>query len=352
MRQCLSERKIFPVNKILHSPFRLLITGIAVLIILFLYFVFLQPNNFEGTKKVVPVYRGESFERVVDSLEIHGVLSHPLLFKLGGELIGAPRKIKVGRYVFTSGRSNWEILHNIIDGTSVINPAVTIREGMRASQIAHLLCKEISIDSAKFMSYLSDTSLIGIPDCGAISLEGFLMPDTYDFYWQMDEKEVIERMLAEFRKFYVDSLRERTKQLKMSINEIVTLASIIEGETSRESERPLIAGLYYNRLHRRMKLEADPTIQYIINGPKRIHYNDLKIESPYNTYQNYGLPPGAINNPGRKAILAALYPEKSSYLYFVADGKGGHRFAKTLAEHIKNVYNYRRQRRLAEGKGG
>ena len=322
--------------------------GVAAFFILALYFLLFAPNNFEGDQKIVPIYRGEPFHHVVDSLSTYEVISHPLFFKLAGELINASNKIKVGRYVFRSGRSNWQILHNIIDGTSVVNPAVTVREGMRAAQIARLLHKNISIDSAKFMSYLSDTSLIGIPNSGAISLEGFLMPETYDFYWQMDEKAIIEEMLGEFRKFYVDSLQARAKKLKMTINEVVTLASIVEGETSLESERPLIAGLYYNRLRRRMKLEADPTIQYIINGPRRIRYNDLKIESPYNTYLNYGLPPGPINNPGRKSILAALYPEKTSYLYFVADGRGGHRFARTLAEHIRNVYEYRRQRRLAE----
>jgi UPF0755 protein len=320
----------------------------AALLLFFVYFLFLAPNNFEGKQKIVPVYRGESFDHVVDSLSGYEVISHPFFFKLAGEFLSASKKIKVGRYVFTSGRSNWAILRNIIDGTSVVNPSVTIREGLRASQIAHLLHKEISIDSAKFMNYLSDTSLIRLPNSGAISLEGFLMPETYDFYWQMDEKSAIEEMVNEFRKFYVDSLQQRTRKLKMTINEVVTLASIVEGETSLEYERPLIAGLYYNRVRRRMKLEADPTIQYIINGPRRIRYNDLKIESPFNTYLNYGLPPGPINNPGRKSILAALYPEKNSYLYFVADGKGGHRFARTLAEHIRNVYEYRRQRRLAE----
>ncbi len=346
----MSERRIFPINNLFKQRLPVLSLSAALAFSLFTYFLFFAPNRFEGPQKIVPVYKAEPFSYVVDSLDAHGVISRPFFFRLAGKLVGASGKIKVGRYFFTSGRSNWQILRNIIDGTSVVNPAVTVYEGMRAAQIARLLHKEISIDSAKFMSYLSDTSLIRIPNSGAISLEGFLMPETYDFYWQMDEKSAIEEMVNEFRKFYVDSLQQRTKELRMTINEVVTLASIVEGEAVLDYERPLIAGLYYNRLRRRMKLEADPTIQYIINGPRRIHYNDLKIESPYNTYQNYGLPPGPINNPGRKSILAALYPERNSFLYFVADGSGGHRFAKTFAEHLRNVREYRRQRRMAEEK--
>ncbi|MDE3059190.1 MAG: endolytic transglycosylase MltG [Bacteroidota bacterium] len=342
----MSERKILPIANTFIPSFRWLFGSVAV--ILFLFFLFLAPNNFQGGKKVVPVYRGEPFTHVVDSLDVHGVISRPFFFRLAGKIIGASSKVKAGRYVFASGLSNWKILHDIIDGTSVINPTVTVREGLRAMQIARLLHNEIGIDSAKFMGYVADTSLLGLRNCEAISLEGFLMPETYDFYWQMDEKAIVEEMVGEFRKFYVDSLQMRTKKLRVTINEVVTLASIVEGETARENERPLIAGLYYNRLRRRMKLEADPTIQYLINGPRRIHYDDLRIESPYNTYRNYGLPPGPINNPGRKSILAALYPKKNPYLYFVADGNGGHRFARTLAEHIRNVYEYRHQRRLEE----
>jgi UPF0755 protein len=158
-------------------------------------------------------------------------------------------------------------------------------------------------------------------------------------------------MLGEFRKFFADSLQRRARQIKMTINEVLTMASIVEGETILDRERPIIAGLYYNRLRRRMKLEADPTIQYIISdGPRRLLYLDLRTESPYNTYQKYGLPPGPINNPGRKSILAALYPAKHNYLYFVADGTGGHRFARTFEEHLKNVRAYRRARALVQSK--
>ena len=144
----------------------------------------------------------------------------------------------------------------------------------------------MGIDSVKLAQQFSDTSLIQLKNHGASSLEGFLLPDTYEFYWQVDEKEIVRDMLAEFRKFFSDSLQQQARKMKMTIRQVLTMASIVEGETVLDRERPVIAGLYYNRLHRGMKLEADPTIQYIIpDGPRRLLYNDLRIDSPYNTVQ-------------------------------------------------------------------
>jgi UPF0755 protein len=139
-----------------------------------------------------------------------------------------------------------------------------------------------------------------------------------------------------------DSLKLRAKELGYSVHEVLTLASIIEGETKKPEEMPVIAEVYYNRLKRGMKLEADPTIQYLIEGKwRRLLYKDLRKDNPYNTYMYYGLPPGPINNPGKTAILAALYPAEGDYLFFVADGNGGHKFARTYSEHLKNVREYR-----------
>jgi UPF0755 protein len=300
---------------------------------------------------VIPISRGETFAQAVDALAAAGLIGHPALFKLGGKVFGYAGKIKVGKYSFTSGVSNREILYAISTATSTANPAVTVFEGLRGTHIARILKREVGIDSAKFAQLLNDTSLIHLDHHGASSLEGFLMPETYEFYWQVDEKEIVHEMLSEFRRFFVDSLQRRARQMKMTLREVLTMASIVEGETILDAERPIVAGLYYNRLRRRMRLEADPTIQYVIpDGPRRLLYIDLKMKSPYNTYQNYGLPPGPINNPGRKSILAALYPERHNYLYFVADGTGGHRFAKTFDEHLKNVRSYRRARALAQTK--
>ena len=323
-------------------------TIVFLLLLLALYLMMWEPNSFEPSPKIVTVNRGENFSQVVDAFASSGLVAHPALFKIAGKAFGYGGKIKIGKYSFQSGVSNREILYAISTGTSTANPSVTIYEGLRGTLIAKILKREVGIDSARMILQFGDTSLIQLKNHGASSLEGFLLPETYEFYWQVDEKEIMRDMLAEFRKFFTDSLQQQARKMKMTIGQVLTMASIVEGETVLDQERPMIAGLYYNRLHRGMKLEADPTIQYIIpDGPRRLLYNDLRIDSPYNTYKKYGLPPGPINNPGRKSILAALYPAKHNYLYFVADGLGGHRFARTYGEHLKNVRAYRRAHAMA-----
>jgi UPF0755 protein len=171
------------------------------------------------------------------------------------------------------------------------------------------------------------------------------MPETYEFYWQDEEQNIVKRLVTEFREFWVDSLQKRMVMLGLTLNDVMTMASIVEGEAIYDSERPIIAGVYYNRLRIRMPLQADPTVIYAVSDhTRRLTRNDLKVNSPYNTYLRYGLPPGPINNPGKKSILAALYPQKHNFLYFVADANGRHRFAKNYSEHQSNVRLYRRAR--------
>ena len=152
-------------------------------------------------------------------------------------------------------------------------------------------------------------------------------------------------MVKKFNTVFNDSLKKRAKEISMSVHEVVTLASIIETEAGLDEERPLISSVFHRRLKLKRPLEANPTIQYALGSKRRILTEDLQIDSPYNTYTNPGLPPGPIASPGEKSLLAALYPAKTGYLYFMADGKGGHVFSKTLNEHIKAIRRYRKQRR-------
>jgi UPF0755 protein len=274
-----------------------------------------------------------------------GVVNHPLLFKIAGRILGDEGKIRSGKYSFESGISNLDLLCSMTEGRSFAHLSITFQEGIRSDQIAHLLQQEAGIDSAQFMKIVLDTSLIGIPGHDAVSLEGFLMPDTYEFSWQDDPRDAAGKMVKEFRAFFNDSLVRRCAELHCSIREVITVASIVEGETRVDSERSIVAGVYYNRLKKHMRLEADPTVRYLLPpGTRAVHYGDLDINSPYNTYRNYGLPPTPINNPGRSSILAALSPDHHQYLYFVADGNGGHRFARSFEDHLKNVRNYRKGR--------
>ncbi|HTX19463.1 MAG TPA: endolytic transglycosylase MltG [Bacteroidota bacterium] len=345
----MTESGSLPKNSRKNKRRTVLVSALSAAIIAGAVFLLLwMPNSFAPSPAVVTVSRGESFGQVVDAFAAAGVVNHPLFFKVAGRLFGYAGKIKIGKYSFQSGVSNHAMLYAISTGTSTANPEVTIFEGLRGAQIARILKREVGVDSLKLCALFQDTSLIHLRNSGASSLEGFLLPETYEFYWQVDEKEIVREMLSEFRKFFTDTLQRRAKEMHMTIDQVLTMASIVEGESVLDRERPIIAGLYYNRLRRHMKLEADPTIQFIIpDGPRRLLFEDLRIDSPYNTYENYGLPPGPINNPGRKSILAALYPDRNNFLYFVADGLGGHRFARTYEEHLRNVRAYRRARAAA-----
>jgi UPF0755 protein len=259
--------------------------------------------------------------------------------------------MKVGRYVFEDGISNYRILSSLHSGKSTVAISVTVPEGFTAKQIAGVLSHRIGSDSALFVSLVSDSSFAQQLGVEAASLEGYLMPETYQFYWQMDEQEIIRDFVKEFRKFYTDSLEGYVGKMGKTTREILTIASIVEGEAAVDSERAIIAGVFYNRLRKGMKLEADPTIQFIIeDGPRRVLYRDLTLDSPYNTYLYSGLPPAPINNPGKKSILAAINPARHNFLYFVSDGEGGHIFSKTYEEHQRAVQKYRRLRELVQSK--
>ena len=198
------------------------------------------------------------------------------------------------------------------------------------------------------MKLSSDKLFLRKLNINAPTIEGYLLPDTYYFYENVSPEEVLIRLNNEMEKLFDDQAKLQMKKLGLTKNEILTLASLVDGESNKVSEFRRIAGVYYNRIKKRIKLQADPTIQYLIRNKRKynkIYYKYLEIDSPYNTYKNYGLPPTPINNPGRDAVLAALYPEKHSLLFFVADGTGGHVFSKTSREHKRNVAKYRRWRR-------
>jgi UPF0755 protein len=310
------------------------------------YSVFLLPYHYNDPKgRVVTIPKGASFHTVVDSLIGSQVIRNRWAFQIAGRLLGYTKIIKTGKYLFVSGQSNLDILKDIRVGKSRMIIPVTIPEGWRMEQMARRYKREIGIDAEKFLALCHDSTFIHDRGIQAKSLEGYLMPDTYAFYWQTEEREILERMLDGFKHFYTDTLLEQQRGLKASQLEILTLASIVEAESSIGNERPVIAGVYWNRLKKRMRLEADPTVQYALGEGKKLSRQDLEFDSPYNTYQRYGLPPGPINNPGKTSIRAVLFPQRNDYLYFVATGVGGHHFANKFVDHQKNIMKYHRVRR-------
>lgn len=324
----------------MKRKYRIALFIAIVLLSLFVYELFFSPNYFEGDRSII-VSHGETFEDVIDSLISAGVISNRFYIKTAGKILGWTTLMQVGKYRFKSGISNYQILDNLHRGKTIETIMVTIPEGYRTTTIAKIFAQKLGIDSSRFMKFINDSIFARKLGVEAGNLSGYLMPKSYEFYWQTDEENIITTMVNEFWKDVDSSMFAQAKMRGKSIHEIVTLASIIELETAIDSERTIIAGVYYNRLKRKMRLQADPTVQYALGGePRRLTFSDLKIESPYNTYINYGLPPGPINNPGLASIKAALSPAKHRYLYFVATGEGGHRFSLTFDEHGKAKKKY------------
>ena len=327
---------------------------VSVIIFLLLISVFepVPPASELSSAVIVKIPSGTTFSQVTDSLFEKGLIKTKIIFQLLGVVSGKDQKIRSGLYKIPPDFSSWQILTYLTEGKN-ITIKVTIPEGVTSDEIASILHKNIEIDSAKFMDLVNNKQFAQSLGIEANSLEGYLLPETYYFDWEMAERDLLKFFVGRTLKLFdQDSVQHRLDELDMGINEIITLASIIEGEVLVDSERVIVSSVYHNRLNRGWRLQADPTIQYIIPGkPRRLTYRDLDIDSPYNTYKYAGLPPGPINNPGKKSIFAALYPADTKYLYFVATGDGGHRFSRTNEEHTywKNKFDQVRRRvRLEE----
>lgn len=310
------------------------------------FYAFFGGNRWEGpAEKSFYVSRGQVVASIVDSLASGGIIRSKSLFVFVAKISGGMTRMHVGKYIFRNGISNNEILQELRTGRGSALVSVTVPEGLLAKQQARVFSRVLGIDSARFVNVVYDALFARSLGIESESLEGYLLPDTYGFMWQQDEKDVVRKMVEEFKRFYADSLQERAREYGWTTNQVLALASIVEGETRVSSERTMIAGVYHNRLRKKMRLEADPTIQFILeDGPRRVLYSDLKIDNRYNTYLYAGLPPGPVNNPGRASVLASLYPSQHMYLYFVANGTGGHWFSRTYEEHQRYARMYRRIR--------
>ena len=267
------------------------------------------------------------------------------IFKLKVITRGLASKIPTGRFL-VDGKISDAILIDLIFNKGPIKLKLTIPEGSQSKNLFKDINTLLNTDY-DFNKYFNSTKILEQYKVDASSLEGYLYPDTYYLYHDSSPEEIIDILLSEFWKKFDENLQDRANQLGFSVHEVVTLASIIEGEAMLDSERSTISSVYHNRLKINMKLQADPTIQYIIPGPpKTLSNRDLRIKSDYNTYQNYGLPPGPINNPGIASIKAALYPEDTNFLFFVAQGDGSHAFTTNEKDHeeAKRIYKINKRK--------
>jgi UPF0755 protein len=281
----------------------------------------------------VTIPKGASLKQVSATLQDYNIIRNERSFLLAVKTLGYEKDIPAGRFKLLNASTNFDIIDQLVNGIQV-NKRVTILEGWTMDAIAKELNNKIGVDQDEFKSACKNELLLWKWGISEDSVEGYLFPNTYLFSEEEDVQDIIGRMINEYKERITLAFRDRMKVLGMNENEIITLASIIEGEAIYDSERAVISGVYHNRLNIGMRLQADPTIQYIItDSPRRLLNKDLKIKSPYNTYLNKGLPPGPINNPGIESIKAALYPDETDYIYFVATGDGYHTFSRTKEEH-------------------
>jgi len=343
-------KKLIELFDFSKSDMKLILLIFSFWVSLF-YFLFYMPNYFPpDVNDTIDIVKGETFSALTDSLYKRKFISNKKLFKIAAFIVGADKNIRAGSYRIENGKNYFELIRIFTEKKAAGQKLVTIPEGIWQNKLASLLQTELNIDSAKFMELSYSKDLLRRIGVSANSAEGYLLPETYYFFTNSAPEEIILRLASETDKIFSDSANIRQmKILKMNRHQILTLASIIDGESNKVSEFKKIAGVYYNRLRIKMPLQADPTIQYLkreTNKKNKILYRDLEITSPFNTYKFYGLPPAPINNPGKDAIMAALFPEKNNFLYFVADGSGGHVFSSSSSQHQQNVAAYRTWRRL------
>ncbi len=305
---------------------------------------FTKASNFEESKEIV-IPQGSSIAAISNILVERGLLENssvaPVIFSLGGRYTGQATRLKAGEYKIFAHASMKEIL-NILESGKVIQRQITIREGLTNWEIKQLL--------------LAHEGLAKVDDV-PLKAEGMYLPETYSYQKGDSAVDIMNRMNIALEKTLDEAWEKRVPDLPIkSKEEALTLASIIEKETAVASERRKVAGVFINRLKRGIALQTDPTVIYALTmgkhkndgkGPlgRRLLKKDLKVDSPYNTYKYSGLPPTPIANAGKASIEAALNPEEHNYIYFVADGTGGHAFAKTLAEHNRNVAKWRKIRK-------
>ncbi len=298
-----------------------------------------KPGPLTETKLIL-IDRGSGLSGIAARLKSEGVITHDLIFKIAARLKKVHTQLKAGEYEIPQQASMAQILHQMVAG-EVYDRKVTFREGLTSWQVVQILNRT---------EELAGDPITTIPE------EGSLLPDTYHYMKSDTRAKLIEQMQAAMKKTQDDLWSTRVSDLPIvNMAEVMVLASIVEKETGVPDERRKVAGVFINRLKRGMPMQSDPTAIYALTkgeikedgmGPlgRRLLRKDLEIDSPYNTYKYPGLPPGPIANPGRESIAAVLNPETHNYIYFVADGTGGHVFAETLAEHQANVAKWRKIR--------
>ena len=298
-----------------------------------------QPASRTDTlDRIVEIPAGMPAGKIAQMLKEQGLIRNTLVFGIMLRITDRDGQLKAGEYLLNPAMSTMEVIQKLNAGT-IVTHRIVIPEGYELKQIAAVLAREGLVDPERFLMLAQNAELVfgeQFPvELPIPSLEGYLFPDTYHFAKEQSEEAIIRQMVSRFVDVVISKVDLSLLDDKYTLHEVITLASIVEKEVIYDFERPLVAAVYHNRLNIGMRLQADPTVRYVMTENRsRVLYSDLEIDSPYNTYRYDGLPPGPIASPGLKSIMAVLEPADVDYLYFVAKNDGTHVFSRTFEEHV------------------
>ena len=307
--------------------------------------ILFYPQNNIHNHVTVTIKPGFTLSKISNLLYEKNIIRNKRMFQLATLVMGKEKELPVGTFQLINTNTNFEIINQLVNESPEVIK-VRILEGWNTRQIASYLSDVMNFDSTEVIKLANNKDFILKNGLDINSLEGYFFPDTYFFFQGETPSNVLSHLVKQHKIFWNKTYEIRAKQINLTKHEVVTLASIIEGEAIFNNERAKISAVYHNRLNINMKLQADPTIQFILNEPpRRLLNKDLKINSPYNTYLNKGLPPGPINSPGKHSLLAALFPEENDFLFFVARGDGYHTFSTNKRDHDKAKRKFQKIRR-------
>jgi UPF0755 protein len=316
-------------------------------------------KGYTASEQFVDIAPGTGSADIRRVLASRGVVSDDLTFRAALWWSGRARSLKAGEYRFDQPMSALAVIEKIANG-DVYTHRITFPEGLTIAEMGKVYEARGFGPARDFVKAAGDAALVKDLDPKAADLEGYLFPETYGLSRNAPASQLVAMMVERFHAVYDDTLRQRASAQGLTTRQVVTLASLVEKETGKAEERPLVSAVYRNRMTRGMGMQADPTVVYaLIKAGKytgNIRREDLSFNSPYNTYRYSGLPPGPIASPGRASIDAALSPADVPHLYFVSRNDGSHVFATTLEQHNANVYQFQvryfRQQRLKQGGRG
>ena len=300
-------------------------------------------KGYTGAEQFVEVPPGAGPAAIGRRLKDAGIVRDELSFRVALWRSGQARRLQAGEYRFDRPMNPREVIDKIARGDVFMRP-VTFPEGLTLRQMSQIYERDGLGSAAEFVKAAQNAALIREVDPSATDLEGYLFPNTYSLPRKSTAGELVQRMVTAFRDALTPELVEHAAARGLSVRQLVTLASLVEKETAKPDERPVVAAVYSNRLRIGMGMQCDPTVIYALERAGRYTGNltreDLRFDSPYNTYRYAGLPPGPIASPGRASLDAAANPADVPYIYFVSRNDGSHVFAVTLDEHNRNVFEY------------